>query len=115
MEKINFDVSLFGSTTYYQKDFVEYIYTQFKRYNVFWRKNHIKINIVENNINTDNNSTSVCLNTKDGTFYSFDGHNSIMNEWGCDKMKGREYSMIINSMSDKPNLHNDYYGKMQVV
>jgi hypothetical protein len=82
---------------------------------VFWRKNHLKIKIVENNINTGNNSASVCVNTKDGTFYSFDGHNSIMNEWGCDKMKGREYSMIINSMSDKPNLHNDYYGKMQVV
>lgn len=111
-ENINFDVSLFGSTTYYQKEFVEYIYTQIKRYNMFWNKNNIKINIVENNINTDNNSTSVCLNTEDGTFYSFNPHKTIMHNWTDIELKCREYSLIINSMIDHPKINKNYFGKL---
>jgi len=114
-ESMTFVVSLFGSTTYYQKHFVEYIYTQIKRYNMFWAKYNIKINIVENNINTENNSTSVCLNTEDGSFYSFNGTNSTMNSLTPIERKCKEMKLVINSMVDKPILQNDYFGKVQPV
>jgi len=114
IENMMFEVTLFGATTQERQDFIDYIYSQLQKYNALWKKSHnIEVCIVQNYIGTPNNSTSVCLNTKDGSLYSFNGKKSkIFKNKGSLEIKVREMNMLINSMSKNINLTENYFGKI---
>ena len=114
VENMIFEVTLFGATSYVRKDFINYIYSQFKSYNSCWKKSHnIEIRIVKNNIETSNNSTSVCLNTQDGSFYSFCGKKSLRyKNRSSVEQEINDMRMITNSYMSSINLKENYYGKM---
>ena len=114
VEGITFDVTLFGATIEIRDELINYIYMQLEGFKSLWKKwNNIEVRIVKNNINTPNNSTSVCLNTEDGSFYSFNGKNSTLykNSLRIEK-EINDMRMIINSYKSSINLKENYYGKM---
>ena len=100
---IQFDVQLFGGFQMYRQEFVDYIYSQFNRYNYFHKNANcsVKINIIKNNIGTDLNSSSICIDTNNGNLYKFDGRNT---QFSQDELKINEMRIIINAHSSEPDL-----------
>ena len=109
-----FEVTLFGGTTLVRQDFIEYIYSNLQRYNVLWKESHnIDVSIVQNYIGTPKNSTSICLNTEDGSFYSFDGKKSkLYKNRNPMEIKSLEMKLVLNSMSENIQLTENYFGKI---
>ena len=114
VESMTFDVTLFGATTNINNELINYIYMKFKSFNSIWKKSHnIEVRIVKNNINTPNNSTSVCLNTEDGSFYSFNGKKSLLYKNRLPiEQEINAMRIITNSYMTSIKLKENYYGKM---
>lgn len=100
---VEFDVQLFGGFQMYRQEFVDYIYSQFDRYNHFHKNTDcsVKINITKNNIGTDLNSSSICIDTNNGNLYKFDGKKT---RFGYNELKMYEMRIILNAHSSEPNL-----------
>lgn len=110
---IKFDVLIYGAKTTFnsenRKQLIDYIYSQFSKYNIYW-KDKLNINIVQNNIGKNNNTTSVCLNTQTGKIYKFNpkyfnlNNNKIL-------LRCNEIRKIINSYKEEAIMSIDYIGK----
>lgn len=100
---IEFNSQLFGGFQMYKQEFVDYIYSQFNRYNRFHKNSDcsVKINITKNNIGTQLNSSSICIDTNNGNLYKFDGRKSQVNDY---ELKILEMRIILNAHSSEPNL-----------
>lgn len=100
---IEFNTQLFGGFQMYRQEFVDYIYSQFNRYNRFYDKPDctIKINITKNNIGTTFNSSSICIDTNNGRLYKFDGRKSRLSDA---ELKIHEMHIIANTHNIKPRL-----------
>lgn len=79
---IELEVQLFGGFQIYRQEIVDYIYSQFDRYNRFHKNLEcsVKINITKNNIGTYNNSSSICIDTNNGKLYKFDAKKGKINK-----------------------------------
>jgi len=100
---IEFNAQLFGGFQLYSQEFVNYIYSQFDRYNYFHKNVEcsVKINITKNNIGSNFNSSSICIDTNNGNLFKFDGKKSQLSDI---ELKCNEMRIITNIHNIKPVL-----------
>lgn len=102
---IEMEVQLFGRSVFNRQNFVNYIYSQFNKYNeyetYFGSKCLVKINITKNNIETLNNSSNICIDANNGNLYWFDVKKCKINET---EFRVNVFNVYTNMFYDKPKL-----------